>query len=83
MTKRLGATSDDGFIFKKINENLNNKREKKSCEPLWRAGLTGDGQSSQSADFWKFAKMALFNPCKKFEIFLGQMTSFEVVKNSS
>ena len=27
--------------------------------------------------------MALFNLCMKFEIFLGQMTSFEMVKNSS
>ena len=70
MTKRPGATSDNCFIFKKINENLNNKREEKSCEPFWRAGLTGDGQSSQSADFWKIAKMVLFNPCMKVE-FLG------------
>jgi hypothetical protein len=31
----------------------------------------------------KIAKMALFNPCMKFETFLGQMTSFEVFKNSS
>ena len=26
---------------------------KKSCEPFWRAALTGHGQSSQSANFWK------------------------------
>ena len=29
----------------------------------------------------KIAKMALFNPCMEFKIFLGQMTSFEVFKN--
>ena len=27
----------------------------------------------------KIAKMALFDPCMEFEIFLGQMTSFEVL----
>ena len=27
------------------------------------------GQSSQSADFWKIAKMALFTPCMKFKFF--------------
>ena len=37
----------------------------------------GHGQSSQSADFWKIAKMALFTPCMKFKLFLGQMTLFE------
>ena len=31
----------------------------------------------------KIAKMALFNPCMKFEIFGGQMTSFEVFSNST
>ena len=69
MTKRPGATSDNGFISKKINENLNiNIKEKeKNCEPIWRAALTGHGQSSQSADFWKIDKMAVFNPCMKFE----------------
>jgi hypothetical protein len=28
MTKRPGATSDNGFIFKKINENQNRKEKK-------------------------------------------------------
>jgi hypothetical protein len=28
MTKRRGATSDSGFIFLKINENLNMKEKK-------------------------------------------------------
>ena len=27
----------------------------------------------------KIAKMALFDPCMEFEIFLGQMTLFEVL----
>ena len=30
----------------------------------------------------KIAKMALLNPCMKFEIILDQMTSFEVFRNS-
>ena len=29
MTKRRGATSDNGFIFKKINENQNKKKKEK------------------------------------------------------
>ena len=63
ITKRRGTTSDNGFIFKKIIKNKREKRKKKSCEPFWRAAITGHGQSSQSANFWKIAKMALFNPC--------------------
>jgi hypothetical protein len=51
MTKRRGATSDNGFIFKKNKLKLKEKREKKSCEPFWRAGLTGQWQCNQSADF--------------------------------
>ena len=31
MTKRLGATSDKGFIFKKINENLKIIKKKKDA----------------------------------------------------
>ena len=57
MTKRPGATSDNGFIFKKSNENI--KEKKRSCGRFWRAALKGHGQSSQLADFWKIAKMAL------------------------
>ena len=30
--------------------------------------------------FWKIAKMALFYPCMKIKIFLGQMTLFEVLR---
>jgi hypothetical protein len=30
----------------------------------------------------KIAKMAVFNPCMEFKKFWGQMTSFEVFKNS-
>ena len=48
------------------------KRDKKPV----RAALTGHGQSSQSDNFWKIAKMALFNPCMKFDFF-SQMTSFD------
>ena len=28
---------------------------------------------------WKIAKMALFNPCMEFQIFLGQMSSFDAL----
>ena len=52
-------------------------KEKKNCEQLWRAALTANQLISG-----KIAKMALFNPCMKFEFFGGQMTSFEVYKNS-
>ena len=52
------------------------KREKNFIELFLRAAL-----SSQSAKFWKIAKMILFNPCMKFEILGGKMTLFEVVKN--
>jgi hypothetical protein len=30
----------------------------------------------------KVAKVAIFNPCMKFEICLGQMTSFDEFKNN-
>jgi hypothetical protein len=42
MTKRLAATSDNGFISKENKLKLKYKREmrKKSCEPFWRAALT-------------------------------------------
>ena len=38
--------------------------------------LTGHGYPGP---FKEITKMALFNPCMKFEIFLGQMTLFEVL----
>jgi hypothetical protein len=46
----------------------------KSCEGYLRAALTVYGHPGP---VWKIAKMALFDPCMVFEIFLGQMTSFE------
>ena len=68
MTKRRGATSDNDFIFKRIhNWKLEYKREKEILWQFWRAVLTGHGQSSQLADFWKTAKMALFNSCMELE----------------
>ena len=48
----------------------------KSCEGFLRAALTVHGHPGP---VWKIAKMALFDPCMEFEIFLGQMTSFEVL----
>jgi hypothetical protein len=35
MTKRPGATFDNGFIFKKNKLKIKSKREKKSCWPFW------------------------------------------------
>ena len=37
MTKRPGATSDNGFIFNKINENYNIKERIRTCGWFWRA----------------------------------------------
>ena len=56
----------------KIDENQNIKERKKIGEPFLRPGLTGHDHF-----------LALFKPCMKFEIFLGRMTSFEGLKNSS
>ena len=52
----------------------------KSCEGFLRAALSGHGHPGPS---WKIAKMALFNPCMEFEIFLGQVTSFDFIQNRS
>ena len=35
MTKRPGATSDNGFILKKINKNVNVKEKKRSYGRFW------------------------------------------------
>ena len=48
----------------------------KSCEGFLRAALMVHGHPGP---VWKIAKMALFDLCMDFEIFLGLMTSFEVV----
>ena len=48
----------------------------KSCEGFLRAALA---VHSHPGPVWKIAKMALFDPCMKFEIFGGQMTSFELL----
>ena len=37
------------------------------------------GHPGHPGPVWKIAKMALFDPCMEFEIFLDQMTSFEVL----
>ena len=36
-----------------LKKRIKHKREKKTYELFWRAALTGHGQSSQLADFWK------------------------------
>ena len=64
-----GVSSDDGFISKEINQNNTESRKKSFKQKCW-AGLTGH---SQSANFQNIAK---------FDFVLGQMTSFEVVKNN-
>jgi hypothetical protein len=48
----------------------------RSTEGFLRAALTGHGHPGP---LLKIAKMALFNPFMKFEIFLGQMSSFDVL----
>ena len=48
----------------------------RSTEGFLRAALTGHGHSGP---LWKIAKMALFNPSMEFEIFLGQMSSFDAL----
>ena len=36
MTKRQGATSDNGFVSKKINENENIKEKLNFSDPFWK-----------------------------------------------
>ena len=48
----------------------------RSTEGFLRAALTGHGHPGP---LWKIAKMALFNPCMEFQIFLGQMSSFDAL----
>ena len=38
MTQRPGATSDNGFVFKKIKIKLKEKREKRKKNPVSRFG---------------------------------------------
>ena len=51
---------------------------------LWAEmeGCTNKAKPVNSPVSGKIAKMALFNPCMEFKFFGGQMTSFEVFKNS-
>ena len=56
--------------------HLMQKEFLKSYEGFLRAALTVHGHPGP---VWKIAKMALFDPCLEFEIFLDQMTSFEVL----
>jgi hypothetical protein len=50
-----------------------------SCRGFLRAALTGH---SHPSPFWKIAKMVIFNPFMKFEIFLSQMLLSEVLRKS-
>ena len=49
----------------------------RSTEGFLRAALTGHGHPGP---LWKIAKMAFFNPCMEFQIFLGQMSSFDALR---
>jgi len=64
-------------VFLGNNRHPKQKEFLNSCEGFLRAALTGH---SHPSPFWKIAKMALFNPCMKFEKILGQMPLFEVLK---
>ena len=48
----------------------------------WRAALSGQANPANWPISGKIAKMELFNQCMEFKNYLGQMTSFEVFKNS-
>ena len=63
-----------GFLW--INRHQKQKEFLNSCEGFLRDALTEQGHPGP---LWKIAKMALFDLCMEFEIFLGQMTSFEVL----
>ena len=52
-------------VFLGINRHPQQKDFLNSCEGFLRAALTGH---SHPSPFWKIAKMALFNPCMKFEV---------------
>ena len=49
----------------------------KSCEEFLRAALRVHGHPGP---VWIIAKMALFNPCMKFDFFLCQISLFEVLR---
>jgi hypothetical protein len=53
-------------VFLGINRHPKQKEFLNSCEGFLRAALTGH---SHPSPFCKIAKMALFNPCMKLEIF--------------
>ena len=60
-----------------MNSSAPNAKEFfRSTEGFSRAALTGHGLPGPH---WKIAKMALFNPCMEFQIFLGQMSSFDAL----
>ena len=59
-----------------IHRNQNQKEFFNCYKYFLRAALTGYGQFSQSADFRKIDKVALFNTCMKFVIFSGQIIFF-------
>ena len=46
---------------------------------LYQQGMANSANQPISG---KVAKMAIFNPCMKFEIIWGQMTLFDMFKNS-
>ena len=72
MAKDIGIASDGNF-----------SSTKKLIQPFpvifygrkWRAALRGQANPANWPISGKIAKMALFNPCMEFKIFLHQITS--------
>ena len=74
--KKMGPLQFCLSIFFGIHRNPKQKEFFNSCEGFLMADPTGH---SPPSPFWKIAKMALFYPWMNFEIFVGQITSFEVL----
>ena len=77
MAKDMGVASDGNF-----------SSTKKLIQPFpvifygrkWRAALRGQANPANWPISGKIAKMAFFNQCMEFKKFLGQMTSFKVLR---
>ena len=78
--KRPGIASDGNFSSFLIDRSWYNHFPVIFYERKWRAALTGQANPANQPISDKIAKMALFNPCMEFKKFLGQMTSFEVLR---
>jgi hypothetical protein len=61
--KRPGATSDNGFIFLKMNKNENIKEKKNPVGGFGGLHYQGMANPANQPISGKIAKMALFNRC--------------------